>query len=363
MMKKAFFAFFTVLLTLTLGAALSAQTTATLKDVKGKVEVKPFGKNWVPAQEGMKIDLLATISTGFDSSASLAIAENKIAVAPLTRLTVDKIVEQAGTLGTSLHLRVGKVSAQVKSSAGVSQDFKVTSPYSTASVRGTEFEYDGLFLGTIDGTVMFLPGKPVRDIVVPASDRRTQGDDGADAEESGDAPAAADGAAGAGGDAAGTDADTEGDAEGDAAGGGDAPETMGTEELESFKDALQEAFPEDTFELVDNSGETFQPSGPADQGGAPSQDRPAPGPAPQAIEVAKGNAAILALDFSAPVLGAAGAPGNRIRTGSRDSVTPNSGGSLIPASGSGPGGEEEMKPLAPPPPPAPTTGRIKININ
>ena len=165
-MKRPVFA----IIALALATSLYSQT-AVLQNIKGKVEVKALGKDWAPAANGMKVDLLATISTGFDSSVVLLIADNKISVAPLTRLTIDAIVAQSNSLKTSLHLRVGSVSAEVKSTKGVSQDFKVTSPYSTASVRGTKFSYDGFHLDVREGRVAFIPGRPVRDIVIPASAR------------------------------------------------------------------------------------------------------------------------------------------------------------------------------------------------
>src|SRR5512145_2425570 len=99
--------FLIALLALGLVSLLSAEVSATLQDIKGKVEVKPIGQDWIQAKNGMKLDILTTISTGFNSTAVLVIANNKVAVEPLTRLTIDKIVEKASAINTSLHLRVG----------------------------------------------------------------------------------------------------------------------------------------------------------------------------------------------------------------------------------------------------------------
>ena len=151
-----------------LAFALSAYAgpQAVLSGLKGKVEVKSEKGEWKPAIEGMKLNLRSTISTGFDSTATILVEKSKIVVKPLTRLTLDKLLEQsAGSVAASLFLRVGSVQASIKATVpGTPQDFKVQSPYSTASVRGTEFEYDGFFLKVTEGVVRLIPGRPFRDI-------------------------------------------------------------------------------------------------------------------------------------------------------------------------------------------------------
>lgn len=255
-----------------LAASVFAEATAVLSGLKGKVEVKPLGKEWVAAKDGMRIDLLATISTGFDSQATLTINENKIAVAPLTRLTVDKILEQAGKLGTSLHLRVGKVSAEVKSSSGVAQDFKVTSPYSTASVRGTLFTYDGFALDVEQGTVAFVPGKPKREIVgTPAARRKTAA---AEADDEEDKPAATEeekAAAEEEKDAATEEEKTDGrqaDPEKEAVAN---PDDYG---LADFLAALEAEFPDDNFDVLDDTGAIMETPAPP----VPIEEKNLPGP-------------------------------------------------------------------------------------
>ena len=78
-------------------------------------------------------------------------------------MTIDQLVEEGGTVKTSTFLRVGSVSVSVKSADGLKSDFQVQSPYSTASVRGTRFDYDGLRLKVQEGTVAFIPGRPHRE--------------------------------------------------------------------------------------------------------------------------------------------------------------------------------------------------------
>ena len=115
----------------------------------------------------MVITTLTTVSTGFDSSVTITMDKNTLFVKPLTRMTVDKIVEDQGTVSTNCYLRVGTVKASIKSAEGVKQDFKVQSPYSTASVRGTVFEDNCMTLTTLEGLVEFVPGRPTRELQLP----------------------------------------------------------------------------------------------------------------------------------------------------------------------------------------------------
>jgi hypothetical protein len=159
-MKKLFIAAIALLLVF----QASADIGAVLTDIKGKVQVKPRDGEWVTATEGISVDSLTTISTGFDSSVVLKMNKTTVFVKPLTRMTLDKLVESNGTVSTSLFLRVGSVKASVKSTEGVKQDFKVQSPYSTASVRGTEYGFNGRRVDTSEGTVLLQPGTPIRDV-------------------------------------------------------------------------------------------------------------------------------------------------------------------------------------------------------
>ena len=160
--KKAIFALLILILAPGLWAAVPQ---AVLQSLKGKVEVKmPGTSEWTTASEGQALSVAATLSTGFDSSVVVVMGKTTLQVKPLTRMSIDKLVEEGGTLKTTTFLRVGSVSAAVKSADGVKQDFKVQSPYSTASVRGTEFTFDGLRLKVTEGVVALVPGRPQREL-------------------------------------------------------------------------------------------------------------------------------------------------------------------------------------------------------
>ena len=137
------------------GLAMAAETlSASVSKITGKVEILVDGA-WVPAKTGQIISAGTTISTGFRSVAELNVGNAIVTVKALTRLTLAELAENAGVITTNLNLRVGKVSAEVKSVAGKTNDFKVKRPVSTASVRGTGFDFDGETIQVTHGTVDF----------------------------------------------------------------------------------------------------------------------------------------------------------------------------------------------------------------
>jgi hypothetical protein len=134
---------------------LSAQSQAVIKEATGKVELLAAQQAWVPAKAGMKVAAGTTISTGFNSTAILDLGGSILQVKPLTRMRLEELVQKQGTVQTSLFLQIGKVKADVKTAVGLTQDFKVKSPVSTAAVRGTGFDYDGYDLYVYEGVVTY----------------------------------------------------------------------------------------------------------------------------------------------------------------------------------------------------------------
>ncbi|NOY07372.1 MAG: FecR domain-containing protein [Spirochaetes bacterium] len=129
---------------------------AVVKETKGRVEIKLPFKNWQRARKGMVVPKNAVISTGFRSSAVISMGRTILQVKQLTRLKLQELIEKEGTVSTSLFLRIGKIRATVKSAKGVRQNFKLKSPVSTAAVRGTDFDYDGVKLQVYKGVVQFF---------------------------------------------------------------------------------------------------------------------------------------------------------------------------------------------------------------
>lgn len=149
-MKKIIPAFIAAVLVL---AAVSAfgQENAVVRQVTGKVEMQAASGAWRPVKEGDRIPLGAVISTSFRSEAVLDIGTASVVVKQLTRIRLDELARRDDVLETKLHLRVGRVRAEIKSEEGLRNDFQLRSPVSTAAVRGTEFDFDGVNLKVLAG--------------------------------------------------------------------------------------------------------------------------------------------------------------------------------------------------------------------
>jgi hypothetical protein len=155
-MKKPFFMLVvSVVMIATLTPGLPAQNQAVITETTGKVEILPPGGSWLAARVGMALPRGATISTGFNSTATLDLGTSILQVKPLTRMELQELLEQGGAVSTELFLKVGKVRAEVKTGQGLMQDFKLKSPVTTAAVRGTTFEFEDLLVEVINGEVFF----------------------------------------------------------------------------------------------------------------------------------------------------------------------------------------------------------------
>ncbi|MFW5844523.1 MAG: hypothetical protein ACOCW6_11395, partial [Spirochaetota bacterium] len=88
-------AFIVVLLMIAPLLMLSAQQNATITRTTGKVEVLT-NNQWSPAETGTTVPLGATISTGFNSTATLEVGNATLQVRPLTRMRLEELAEQQG---------------------------------------------------------------------------------------------------------------------------------------------------------------------------------------------------------------------------------------------------------------------------
>ncbi|MDR1420292.1 MAG: FecR family protein [Treponema sp.] len=140
------------------GFGLCAQETY-IRDCAGTVEVKEAGTAvWVKAEAGQRIGGDTVISTGFKSTAFIALGNSVVQVHPLTRLTLEEIRRTQGEEEITLHIRTGKIRADVNPPLGGKTNFTVRSPVATASVRGTSFEFDGVNLKVDQGLVHVTGG-------------------------------------------------------------------------------------------------------------------------------------------------------------------------------------------------------------
>jgi hypothetical protein len=156
MMKRIGIAIIIALFVLAL-VHVGAQSRVVFRTVTGKVEIQNPGEQaWLPATAGMEVPIRATISTGFGGGAILELGASTLTVRQLTRLRIDELSTQNKVTKTNLSMPVGRIRADVKSTAGTATDFKLRSPVSTAAVRGTGFETDGANLSVFEAIVAFL---------------------------------------------------------------------------------------------------------------------------------------------------------------------------------------------------------------
>jgi hypothetical protein len=139
--------------------AVYAQKAASFLEVNGTVEIKaPGSAAWVNAAAGDRLEENTLISTGFRSTALVAVGDSVITVRPVTRLSLEEIVRDQGGEQVSLYLQTGRIRADVKPPAGGRTEFTVRSPVATASVRGTSFEFDTENLRVDEGRVVYSLG-------------------------------------------------------------------------------------------------------------------------------------------------------------------------------------------------------------
>lgn len=125
--------------------ALSAVAMdARVTSVTGKVQVQRKGTSeWVDVRKNDLIKEGDIISTGFNSNATINLGDSVCTVSPLTRMSIEQLTrtEKADTSATktTVYIDSGKAAFKVNSSGKNLNDFKVHSPASTSSVRGTEF--------------------------------------------------------------------------------------------------------------------------------------------------------------------------------------------------------------------------------
>jgi len=137
---------------------------AFIDQLTGTVEVKqPKDAAFRTASKGDKVFKDTIISTGFKSYAIVKIGGTTITVRPLTALSLAEIQKIEDTETLDVALQSGRVRVDVKPAAGTKALTTVSSPSSTASVRGTSFEFDTKSLYVNEGTVSFVGtnGQPV----------------------------------------------------------------------------------------------------------------------------------------------------------------------------------------------------------
>ena len=130
--------------------------TAVIREMTGTVELKKSGAaDWIPARAGDTIDKATIVSTGFKSTAFLAVGNSVLTVRPLTRLSLENLMSQNNAETVNINLNTGRIRAEVNPPAGNITNFTVRSPQATASVRGTSFQMDGDSIQVLTGAISY----------------------------------------------------------------------------------------------------------------------------------------------------------------------------------------------------------------
>lgn len=116
----------------------------------------PSGSQWQALAPGVELPEGTTIISGADGSAVLTSGNSTIEVDALSRIILNEVTIRAGQETTDVEMRFGRLRSRVRRSQNRGTDFRVSTPVSTAAVRGTDFVYDGRELSVIEGDVAFI---------------------------------------------------------------------------------------------------------------------------------------------------------------------------------------------------------------
>jgi hypothetical protein len=153
---------------------------AFIREMTGTVELKKAGSaNWTPAKLNDPIGESTVISTGFKSTAVVAVGNSTLIVRALTRMSLEALMNSDETDTVNIGLSTGRIRADVKPPAGGKTSFAVQTNAATASVRGTAFEMDTINIQVHEGSVRFQPsGDLSRSVVVNAGQESRIDDSG-----------------------------------------------------------------------------------------------------------------------------------------------------------------------------------------
>ncbi len=115
--------------------------SASVKSITGDVTFKEGDSNWKPVSAGMELKEGSYIMTAFESGCSLEFKDKSVLeVKELSKIQISQFALQAKNVKANVSLFNGKVKATVHRDIDTKTEFKVKTPVSTISVRGTEEE-------------------------------------------------------------------------------------------------------------------------------------------------------------------------------------------------------------------------------
>jgi hypothetical protein len=126
--------------------------------MSGTVELKAGGAtDWAAANVGDRIAKDTVVSTGFKSTAILAVGNSTVVVRSLTRLSLTELVNRNETETIDLNLNAGRIRVDVKPPAGSKASFTIQTATAVASVRGTSFDMSTASIHVEEGSVYYRP--------------------------------------------------------------------------------------------------------------------------------------------------------------------------------------------------------------
>jgi len=136
--------------------AVGIPANVQVQETTGLVQYRlPSGSQWQTLTPGVELPEGTTIMSGTNGSAVLNSGNTTIEVDALSRIVVSEVTLQPQEETTSLEMRFGQVRSRVRRAQNRGMNFRVSTPVSTAAVRGTDFLYDGRELYVTEGDVAF----------------------------------------------------------------------------------------------------------------------------------------------------------------------------------------------------------------
>lgn len=128
---------------------------AVVREVSGTVFIKNSAGSWRAAAEGGLISADEWIITGSRSILVLQIGRDEVVVEGYTKIQLKAVRGDNAAEATRVNISSGSLRARVKTAGGARnrERFTVQSPLATASVRGTDFVFNGTELVVYEGDV------------------------------------------------------------------------------------------------------------------------------------------------------------------------------------------------------------------
>lgn len=148
-----------ILAVLIASSAYTFADSARVISVSGKAEVDR-NNSWIPLQKDALINEGEVISTGFKSEVLIKYKDSVMKLGPLTRITLEKLASTDKKDDVSVYLNTGTIRSTVNHSENRRISYTVRNPIAVASVRGTDFDMDGLAnVDCYSGGVVVVPAE------------------------------------------------------------------------------------------------------------------------------------------------------------------------------------------------------------